>query len=307
MKAVVYTKYGSPEFLQIRELPKPVPEDYQVLIRVYSATVHIGDTRIRRADPFLIRLVFGLFKPKKNFIPGLEVAGIVEAVGKDVQKLKAGDRVFALTGFIMGGNAECICLPAKKKGSCEKNGLIASMPCNLSFEEAAVVPAGGLTALKNIQKAGIHQGMKILINGASGSLGTYAIQLAVYFKAHVTAVCSGKNSELVRSLGAQKVIDYTKEDFTACQEHFDIVYDAVMKSSPGKCKKLLKKKGVFVNNNSLSPVEESDLLFLKDLIENNRLKPVLDKIYPMEEISAAHKYVDQGHKMGNVALTITDS
>lgn len=232
---------------------------------------------------------------------------LIEAVGKKVVSFKKGDQVFAFTGFGLGGNAEYICLPEKaKEGALEKKGLVAIKPKNLSHEAAAAIPSGGLTALKNLQKANIKKGQSILINGASGSLGTYAIQLAKYYGAEVTAVCSGKNFELVKSIGADKTIDYTKEDFTKGQEKYDIVYDAVMKSKSRKCKNILKKKGVFLNNYGLSKIKKEDFFLLKDLIENNKLKPIIDRIYPLDEIVAAHRYVDQGHKKGNVIIKIRE-
>lgn len=307
MKAVICSKYGPPEVLLIKEVEKPKPKDNEVLIKVFATTAHIGDTRIRRADPFLVRLVFGLFKPKKNLILGLEVSGKIESVGKNVNSFKKDDKVFALTGFGLGGYAEYLCLPEKgKKGSLEKKGVVALKPKNLSFEEAAVVPAGGLTALKNLRKAIIRKDTKMLINGASGSLGTFAIQLAKYYGAEVTAVCSAKNFELVKSLGADKVLDYTKEDFTKKDDRYDIIYDAVMKSKYSLCRKILAKNGVFLNNHRLPKIEEQDLLFLKDLIEKNKLRPVLDRTYSIDEIIEAHRYVDKGHKKGNVAIMVND-
>jgi NADPH:quinone reductase-like Zn-dependent oxidoreductase len=303
MKAVICTQYGPPEGLRIKEIEKPKPKNNEVLIKVYATTGHIGDTRIRRVDPFLVRLIFGLFKPKKNLVLGLEVSGIIENVGENVKSLKPGDKIFALTGFGLGGYAEYRCLPEKvKAGSQQRKGLVVLKPENLTFEEAATVPAGGLTALKNLQKANIGKGQSILINGASGSLGTYAIQLAKYYEAEVTAVCSAENFDLVKSIGADHVIDYTKEDFTQNQAKYDIVYDAVMKSKASKCRKILKRDGVFLNNSGLPKIKTNDLLFLKDLIEKNKLKPVIDRTYPIEQIIEAHRYVDKGHKKGNVAI-----
>ncbi|UTR14085.1 NAD(P)-dependent alcohol dehydrogenase [Salipaludibacillus sp. LMS25] len=305
MKAVICTQYGSPEVLQIKEVAKPKPKDNEVLIKIYATTAHIGDTRIRRVDPFFVRFIFGLFKPKKNLILGLEISGVVEAVGKDIKTFKKGDKIFALTGFGLGGYAEYRCLPEKvKEGTQQRKGLVALKPENLTFEEAATVPAGGLTALKNLQKANIGKGHKILINGASGSLGTYAIQLAKYYGAEVTAVCSAENFELVKSIGADKVIDYTKEDFIQKQDKYDIVYDAVMKLNASRSRKILNSNGVFLNNSRLPKIKEEDLLFLKNLIEKNMLKPVMDRTYSIEEIVEAHRYVDKGHKIGNVAVTI---
>ena len=305
MKAVICTQYGAPEVLKAKEIDKPKPKDNEVLIKIYATTAHIGDTRIRRADPFLVRIVFGLLKPKKNLILGLEVSGVIEDSGKNVKSFKKGDKIFALTGFGLGGYAEYRCLPENAKaGTLQKKGLVALKPENLSYEEAATVPAGGLTALKNLQKANISKGRSILINGASGSLGTYAIQLAKYYGAEVTAVCSAKNFDLVKSIGADKVIDYTKENFTKTQEKYDIVYDAVMKSKASKCRKILKSNGVFVNNYRLPKIKNDDFDFLKDLIERNILKPVIDRTYTLEEIVEAHRYVDKGHKKGNVVIKI---
>jgi len=239
MKAIIYKKYGAPEVLTMAEVEKPTPKDNEVLVKIYATTAHVGDTRIRKADPFFVRFVYGLFKPKKNLILGMEISGEIETVGINVKSFKKGDKVFAFTGFNLGGYAEYRCLPEKSK-SFFRNGLLTLKPENLSFHEATTVPAGGLTALKNLQKANISKGQKILINGASGSLGTFAIQLAKYYEAEVTAVCSGKNFEFVKSIGADKVIDYTKEDFTKIDEKYDIVYDAVVKSKRADCKKILK-------------------------------------------------------------------
>lgn len=305
MKAVICKRYGPPESLQMTELEKPVPKDNEVLIRIAATSAHIGDTRIRRADPFLVRLVFGLLKPRKNLVLGLEVSGVVESVGKNVTAFQKNDPVFALTGFGLGGYAEYICLPEKvKSGTEESKGLITLKPRNLSFKEAAVVPAGALTALKNLQKARLSKGQEILINGASGSLGTYAIQLARYFGAKVTAVCSAQNADFVRSLGADHVIDYRSTDFTAGGRQYDVVYDAVMKRRSSDCRKALKKTGIFLNNMALPAIVSNDLQFLKDLIEQNALKPVIDKVYPLNDIVQAHRYVDMGHKKGNVAITV---
>jgi NADPH:quinone reductase-like Zn-dependent oxidoreductase len=304
MKAAIFTKYGPPEVLKLKDIEKPIPNDNEVCIKVHATSAHVGDGRVRRADPFLVRLMFGLIRPKLPVL-GMELSGEIESIGKDVTHFKVKDKIFALSGFGFGAYAQYRCLPEiPKEGAAEKQGIMAIKPTNLTYEHAAVVPAGGLTALKNIQKANIRNGQKVLINGASGSLGTYAIQMAKMYGAEVTGVCSTNNLELVKSLGADKVIDYTKGDFTKVDERYDIVYDAVMKSSRSRCKKILKNDGIFLNNNGLAKIKLEDLVLLKELIEKEKLKPVIDRTYTLEQIVDAHRYLDKGHKKGNVVITV---
>lgn len=307
MKAVVYEKYGSPEVLHLKEVEKPTPKDNEVLINVYATTVHVGDTRMRSFRVPLkywlpMRLFLGITKPKRTIL-GMELSGVIEALGKDVTRFKKGDEVFGLTGFDFGGYAEYTCIGAD--GGDENKGMIALKPSNLSFEEAAAVPAGALTALAHMRKVNITKGQKILIYGASGSVGTYAVQIANYFGAEVTGVCSTSNVALVKSLGATTVIDYTTEDFTKRGEVYDVVFDAVFKAPKSRCKKVLKENGVYDSSHMKVPKQKiEDLTFLKNLIEKNRLKPVIDQVYPLEQIVNAHHYVDKGHKKGNVTITV---
>jgi len=309
MKAIICTKYGPPEVLQLQEVEKPKPKDHEVLVKIHATAVHIGDCKIRSLSPGLgrvkdflfkpmMRVMLGFTKPRKNIL-GMELAGEIEAVGKAVSRFKPGDEVFATTEMKFGAYAEYICLP--------ENGVIAIKPANMNYGEAAVLPNGCMTALLILRKARIKSGQKVLIYGASGSVGTFAIQLANHFGAEVTGVCSTANIDMIKSLGVSRAIDYTREDFTRSAETYDVIFDAVGKVPPAQAKKALKPGGVYLNvlttSNGMKLILE-DLLYLRDLIENQHLKSVIDRSYPLEQMIEAHHYVDREHKKGNVVITV---
>lgn len=305
MKAAIYTKYGPPTVLKLVDMAKPQPKDNEILVKICATTVTSGDARLRSSNfPALawlpVRLMFGLFKPRKEIL-GHELAGIVEKIGKDVTKYKVGDEIFATPTMLPTGSyAEYICIPEERK-----KGELALKPKNLSFKEAAALPVGGMTALFLLNKAKLSKGQDILIFGASGSVGSYAIQIAKEQDARVVVVCSSSNFQMVESLGADSAIDYKKEDYSLCEKKFDIVFDAVGKTSKSKAKKVLKKGGHFVSVNSLTTPKQEDLNKLKELAENGTLKPYIDKCFPLSEIRAAHEYVDKGRKKGNVVIDIS--
>jgi NADPH:quinone reductase-like Zn-dependent oxidoreductase len=327
MKAAVYTKYGSPEVIQLKEVPKPLPENNEVLIKIHATTVNRTDCGFRKPEyPVIIRLVNGLFKPKKTIL-GSELAGVVEAIGTDVKTFISGDKVFGLSALNFGAHAEYICLP--------ETGSFTTMPANISFNEAAAVCDGLMLAITYIRKIDFKNERKILINGASGSIGSACLQLAKYYGAEITAVCNTKNTEIVKMLGADEVIDYTKEDFTKNGKLYDVVIDAVGKSSFFSCRKILKPNGVYFSTELgylaqnvflalLTPIfsnlpgrrtsrkvkfpipkdSKEDIIFFKELIDAGKYKAVIDRCYSLSEIVEAHRYVETGQKTGNVVITL---
>jgi NADPH:quinone reductase-like Zn-dependent oxidoreductase len=315
MRAVVHDRYGPPDVLRLADVERPAPEADQILVRVHATTVNRTDCHRRAAKPFLWRFISGLLRPKRRILGG-EVAGEVEAVGSAVTRFAVGDRVFGLSGRALGAHAEFLCRP--------ETGLIAHMPAGLSYQEAAAIPDGALSALTCLRKAGVREGQSILVYGASGSVGTAAVQLAKHFGADVTAVCNTKNLELVSSLGADRVIDYTQEDFTKNGKTYDVVLDAVGKHSFTRSRGSLKPGGIYIATDNLRnfllalltarggkrvslPIPDwkaEDILFLKELVEAGRYRAVIDRSYPLEDVIEATRYVETQQKTGNVVLVV---
>ena len=324
MRAAVFTEYGPPDVIQIKDVEKPVPKDNEVLVRIHATTVCAADWRIRKADPFLVRFMIGLRRPKKIHILGMEFAGTIESMGKAVTRFSPGDQVFGATGFRFGTHAEYACLP--------EDGTLAIKPVNMTLEQAAAVFFGGFTALHFLRKAKIQAGQEVLIYGASGSVGVFAVQLAKHFGAHVTAVCSTANLDLVKSLGADQVVDYTRDDFSKAGRVYDMVFDTVGHSGFSRSLKSLKRgsfyvraggsgrvlsifgdmlRGMWISITGATKVlggvargDAGDVSFLKELIEAGELRTVIDRRYSLDQIAEAHRYVEAGHKKGHVVIVV---
>jgi len=303
MRAAIYKKYGPPEVLHLQEWKKPTPKDHEVLVKVHTTTVTAGDVRMRKFDVpkmewLFARLYLGVFGPRRKVL-GMELAGEIEAVGKKVTRFQVGDAVFGGTFWVgLGGYGEYLCFPEDK--------MLAFKPEGMSFEEAAALPIGGLTALRLLKKAKLESGQSILIYGASGSVGSYAVQLAKNMGTKVTAVCSTANLEWVKDLGADEVIDYTKGDITQSKERYDVVFDAVAKLPSSKGKSLIKKGGRFIHAHETPAKgqDDEDLTYLVQLFEEGKIKVIVDRTYPLEDIVEAHRYVEQGRKKGNVVIQV---
>jgi NADPH:quinone reductase-like Zn-dependent oxidoreductase len=316
---MVYTRFGGPEVLRLVELPAPAPKHDEVLIRIHATTVTSAEAGMRRGRPLWGRVILGLTRPRRAMRTlGIELAGEVAAVGRDVTRFRVGDQVFGFAGFKIGANADYLCLPQRAS--------LAIKPANISYAQAAAAVDGASTALFFLRdKANVQAGQRVLVIGASGSIGTYAVQLAKHFGAHVTAVCSARNVELARSLGADAVIDYTSEDFTGGGEPYDVVFDTAGKSSYFRCRPVLRVSGCYLpttglaNNllagwtamrggpkvkTGMSVQKNEALVVLRDLIEAEKLRIVIDRTYPFEQIVEAHRYVDHGRKRGNVVVTV---
>lgn len=328
MKAVVWTKYGSPDGLQLQEVDKPTPKDNEILVKIQATSVTAGDCEMRRLQlplmlSFPMRLYAGFLRPKRVPILGQELAGDIEAVGQDVTSFKKGDQVFGTTGFGFGAYAEYICLAAKPN---DMQGVLAPKPTNLSYEETAAVPTAGLEALHFLRKANIQPGQKVLIIGAGGSIGTFAVQLARHFGAGVTGVDSTEKLDMLRAIGANHVIDYTKEDYTKSNARYDLIIDVVGRRGVARRLRLLKSDGYYylayaavlqiflsrwvslTGNKKLkidsASHKKEDLMFLKELIEAGKIRPVIDRCYPLAQTAEAHRYAETGHKKGNIAISV---
>lgn len=301
MKAITYHEYGPPSVLRLEEIPKPVLKDNQVLIRIHATTVTAGDWRMRKAEPFAARFYNGLLKPHRVTILGFECAGEVEAAGKEVRQFHPGDQVFAFAGLGFGCYAEYVCLPVDAPPT---QGMIAAKPSNLTYQEAAALPTGALTALAFLRQADLQRGQRILIYGASGSVGTYAVQIARHFGAEVTGVCSTANLDLVQSLGADHVISYQQQDFAAGDRLYDCVFDAVGKAAKSQCAKVLHRNGTYLSVMGSAKFSPDSLTEIAALVEARELRPVIDRVYPLEQICDAHAYVESWRKRGNVVVML---